>query len=183
MYNAKGPMGIWQDTYIYSDGRVVVSDWKKNQIQDTQSTLAAMLMKSTRAGSNATYSGIEYFAVGEGQSSWDLSAPTKAYTQTTLETELWRNTIDSTTQVFFVNPTTFVVSGSPTRALQFNLVIPSEVVGDLREFGLFGGTATLAADSGYMVNWITHDVITKDTTMQINRTLRIVWQNHEEVCP
>lgn len=177
------PIGIWQDEYVYSDGRVEYSGWKKNQIQDTQSTLVAMLMKTTRAGSNAAFSGAEYFAVGEGDVSWDLSAPTKSYSQSTLESEIWRSSIDSGTQVFYVDPDTFAVSGSPTRALQFNLVIPSTVVGDLREFGLFGGTATLAADSGYMVNWISHDVINKDTTMQINRTLRIVWQNHEEVCP
>lgn len=169
------PIGKWKDTYVYRDGRVIEHEWKSNQIQDTQATLCAILMKGTRDGEISSFSGIEWFAVGEGDPSWDLSPPAKDQAQTTLESELWRSDVDSGTQVFYLDPDTEAISGTPTRMLQFNLVIPFDVVGDLREFGMFGGNATVAADSGYMVNWISHDLTEKDSTFQILRTLRIKW--------
>lgn len=175
--------GKWRDTYVYPDGRFHITPWKANQIQNTQSTLAAILMKGTRSTATPAFSGINWFAVGEGHPDWDFAAPTKAYTQTTLQDELWRAPVDATTQVFYLDPITELVVAGPTRMIQFNLSVPASVVGSLREFGMFGGDATSAVDTGYMVNWIDHDVIPKtaDDPFEIIRTLRIKWLTPEEM--
>lgn len=163
--------GFWQDTYCYLNGEQVEQPWARNQVQFDWSTLVAELLRSTRIGTSALVGGASFIAVGEGDEAWDLSTPTKSRSQVTLESELWRGPINGVTEVFFCDPDTFVVSGTPTRALRFELTIPLEVVGDLREFALFGGSATATTDSGRMLNWVSHTLVEKNVTFTIQRTI------------
>lgn len=148
------PEAYWRIDKCYTDGRVEEGEWQKNQIQHDWATLAAILFRSSRAGAAAPTSGLSFVAIGEGDVSWDLGAPSMPRSQQTLESELWRQAIDAGTQVYYIDPGDMVsVSITPTRVIQINFTVPFSVVGTIRELALFGGDATAVADTGYMFNW------------------------------
>lgn len=171
--------GQWQDTYHYVDGTTEVKPWTDNQIQDTYATFVTMLIKETVIGQPNVYGGVQYLALGTGLVGWDTVAPTQARTDTTLTTETHRISIVGSS-ITYVDPTTFVVSATPTRAQQFSVIIPNAIVGDLREFALFGGDATATLDSGRMMSWVVHGKIEKTTLFSITRTYRLIALTYDE---
>ena len=177
--------GEWRDIITYENGSSFTTDWLPNQAQNTSATLSAVLFGSTVLGTNPNYGGIQYLALGAGDTNWDLSPPTqteKPYTATSLVNEVDRIQIANGTNITYLDPITSAVSNTPTNVLQVNILIPFERgIGDLREFGLFGGDATSLKDSGYMINWVTHSVISKDNRVQILRQLKLKWLTLEEV--
>jgi hypothetical protein len=169
-------VGRWFDKYIYPDGREEFGEhgefeWGYNQIQNTCAVLLASLLKG-----EAGYNYMNYFGVGSGDVSWDTTPPTKSYDQTTLENEYFRKSV-LTTDIVYLDPLTDLVSGTPTSKIEVTVTLAAgEATGTLREFGLFGGTATATLDSGEMVNWISHARIDKDSALQIQRKVRIEFQ-------
>jgi len=177
--------GEWRDTYTFEDGSSYTTEWRPNQAQNSSATLSAILFGSVVQSSSSAYGGIQYLALGGGDSNWDLSPPTqndKPYSATTLVNEIDRIQVANGTNVAYLDPVTEAVSVTPTRVLQVNILIPFDRgIGDLREFALFGGDATSTQDSGYMINWVTHSVISKDSRVQILRQLKLKWLTLEEV--
>jgi len=167
-------IGRWFDTYRYTDGRVVAGEhgefeWGWNQIQNTFATLLAAWCRG-----ESGYDRITYLAVGSGQSSWDTTPPTKSYDATTLETESFRKAVGQVDIVYLDPDTDIPTGGTPDAKIEITVtLLTSEANGTLREFGLFGGTATASADSGQMVNWISHSRIDKDSSFEIERKIRI----------
>lgn len=158
--------GVWRDTIVYADGRVVESAWTPNQIQADSAVLIAALL-------GAKTGGISYLAVGSGDVSWDAVAPVRPTSQSTLTSEVWRAEI-------LPEGITFVdTEGEPTETqtnrIRFRVTIPREAaVGEaLREYALFGGEATDTADTGLMLNWIRNGRIDKDDTFTIIRDVVI----------
>lgn len=171
-------VGRWFDVYRYLDGTKKVGlqgefEWGWNQIQNTFATLLAGLCSSdTTNFPNA----INYIAVGEGLGAWDITPPTIPYSDTTLTTETFRKAITPATDIGYLdgsnNP-----SVSPTKKIEVTTtLLTSEANGDLREFGLFGGDATASTDSGSLVNIVTHTLIVKDSSFEIQRKIRIEFQ-------
>jgi hypothetical protein len=119
-----------------------------------------------------------YMALGQGATSWDSSPPAKPYSNTQLTGECYREVILSS-QISFRDPSTFALDSlvTPTNVMEFDFTIDtSEANGNaLREFGLFGGNATATINSGYMINWITHSRIDKDSSISIQRTVRFTF--------
>lgn len=169
-------VGRWFDVLTYEDGTVENGqhgdfEWGYNQIQNTCAVLLASLLKG-----EATHSPINFLAIGSGNIAWDTVPPTKSYDQTTLTTEFFRKAVNLT-DMTYLDPDTDLVSVTPTRKIEIGVtLLPGEATGSLREFALFGGTATAAVDSGEMVNWITHALIDKDIALQIFRRIRIEFQ-------
>ena len=117
------------------------------------------------------YKGIQYWAVGSGASSWDSSMPNPELTATKLTAELGRVAI-STSEIKFLTPE-YEESSTPTNILQISHTFgPTDCNGVWREFGIFGGNATSAKDSGVMINKRHHAVITKTEEMTIERIMR-----------
>lgn len=117
------------------------------------------------------YKGIQYWAVGRGASSWDSSIPSPEITATKLTAELGRVAI-STSEIKFLTPE-YEESPTPTNILQISHTFgPTDCNGVWREFGIFGGNATSAKDSGVMINKRHHAVITKTEEMTIERIMR-----------
>jgi hypothetical protein len=165
--------GEWHDTYTYLDGRIEESsgefEWKPNQIQNE---FAKLLASWARAESG--YDRISYLAVGHGNVSWDTTPPTQSYNQTTLTDEFFRKAIPQVDIVFIDPITNLPTGGTPSSKIEITVnLLTSEANGTLREFGLFGGTATGTLDSGQIVNWIVHGRIDKDTSLSIQRRIRI----------
>lgn len=161
--------GKFQDTIITSEG-VIVTPWSTNQAQDGWALIASQLFCGTNAG-------FSYLALGEGESSWDITPPTKDQTQLTLENEIDRIPINTTTDIQYLDPDTEAASGTPTRMIEISVLIDfARGIGDLREFGLIvGDTASSSLNTGVLFNWVSHNLRTKTLTTptQILRKIRI----------
>jgi len=167
--------GRWRDVYEYADGSRVVGTWADNQIQNSAAPLVAALLKG-EAAANPSFLSLGYMVLGSGDVTWDAAAPTQPKTQTTLENESFRK------ETSFVNTAWLddfsgdggVVVVGPSTVISMSVRFESsEANGSLREFGLFGGLATSAPDSGMMFNWIVHPKIDKDASFSIVRTVEI----------
>lgn len=166
-------VGRWQDVYRYSNGRVAPGRagefvWGFNQIQNSFRTLLACWARE-----ESGYGRIGFMGIGTGLPGWDTTPPVQSYDQSTLEAEYYRLTIPQG-EIIFIDPITGSPAGSPTNKLEITVIIGySAANGTMREFGLFGGTATSTLDTGEMVNWIVHDRIDKTSGFEIQRKVRI----------
>lgn len=163
--------GEWQDTLKYKDGtqKVVRGIIKPNQIQNQFAVLLASLCRG-----ESGYDRIAYMGIGRGDVAWDSGAPSQPYSQTTLEDEFFRKAIPQADIVFVDKDTNVPTGGTPSSKIEITVTLATSEANDvLREFGLFGGTATASVDTGEIVNWIAHDRIDKDNTLEIERIVRI----------
>ena len=153
------------DRIHYADGRVE-ERVGHNLVVNSFLNLVMSLLKQ-----QSGYKGIQYWAVGSGASSWDSSMPNPELTATKLTAELGRVAI-STSEIKFLTPE-YEESPTPTNILQISHTFgPTDCNGVWREFGIFGGNATSAKDSGVMINKRHHAVITKTEEMTIERIMR-----------
>jgi hypothetical protein len=180
----KGPriIGRWFDKHLYVDGTIEYGqhgefEWGYNQIQNTFASLLAGWCVQ-----EATYTeGINVLAVGSGLVGWDSSFPTSFdYNRTTLIAEYFRKGITEGTDSYFINPADDSPSVTPTCKIEIVVLLDlAEANGDMREYGLFGGSANPASpggkDTGMMVNWVAHSKITKDSSFQIERRIKILF--------
>lgn len=161
--------GKFQDTIISPDG-VLITPWSFNQAQDGWALIASQLFCGTNTG-------FSYLALGEGDSSWDITPPTKDQAQLTLENEIDRIPINTATDIQYLDPDDESPSVTPTRMIEISVLIDyTQGIGDLREFGLIvGDTASSSLNSGTLFNWVSHDLRTKTLTTptQILRKIRI----------
>lgn len=153
------------DRIHYADGRVE-ERVGHNLVVNNFLNLVMSLLKQ-----QSGYKGIQYWAVGSGASSWDGSMPNPDINSTKLTAELGRVAIRAG-EIKFLNSDYNEVS-TPTNILQISHTFgPSDCNGVWREFGIFGGNATTAKDSGIMINKRHHAVITKTEEMTIERIMR-----------
>ena len=153
------------DRIHYADGRVE-ERVGHNIVVNSFLPLVMSLLKQ-----QSGYKGIQYWAVGSGASSWDSSLPSPDINATKLTAELGRVAITSGEIKFLTSG--YEETGTPTNILQITHTFgPSDCNGVWREFGIFGGNATTAKDSGIMINKRHHAVITKTEEMTIERIMR-----------
>jgi hypothetical protein len=171
--------GKWFDRILRKDGSVEFGQhgefkWDSNQIQNTfMSLLAGFCIQE------ATFSaGINVLGVGHGDVAWDSTPPTLSHSDTTLLDEFFRKELTEGTDSYFINPGTNAPSVTPTNKIEMTVLLDyAEANGALREFGLFGGDALPGTlDSGQMVNWVRHARIDKDSSMAIERKIRILFE-------
>lgn len=173
----RGPIAIgrWQDLYRFEDGSEQFGfggefEWRPNQIQNPFATLLAAFCRDEPG-----YGRISYLGLGTGLVGWDTTPPAQPFSQATLTTEAFRKAIPQP-DIIFIDPNTNLSTGGvPSSKLEILVNIGAgEANGlSLREFGMFGGLATIAFDSGSMVNWIVHSRIDKDGSFEIDRTIRL----------
>jgi hypothetical protein len=172
-------IGRWFDKYLYVDGSVEFGqhgefDWGFNQIQNTFANLLAGYCIQ-----EATYTaGINVLGIGHGLVAWDTSFPTSFdYNQSNLIDEYFRKEISEGVDSFFIDPADDSPSVTPTPKIEIVVLLDLlDANGDMREFALFGGDADPGiADSGTMVNWIPHSKVTKDSSFQIERRIKILF--------
>lgn len=157
--------GQFKDTIKYKDGKVEVIEGQ-NLIVDGIFKLITSLL-ADKGG----YSGLQYWAVGEGSSTWSRTLPPDPLeTDTQLSNEIGRKKLKPS-DITWVDATG-MNSATPTNRLKVKVIFGyNECTGTWREFGLFGGNATASANSGIMINHKHHGVIVKTTEMEIEREI------------
>lgn len=168
--------GIWRDeVYKVIDGKEVkVEDtgWKKNLIVVGMPKVLAALMKNEISFTG----GILYHAQGRGLPSFDISLPVPNFNSVQLTDEFFRKAPDSITYLD--------TNGNPTLAITNSILIKTTldfneangVSGEfIREQGIFCGTATAAANSGFMVNLIFHPSRFKDSSVKLIRFINFIF--------
>jgi len=151
---------------IYKNGVLVEERVGHNLIVNSFLKLAMVLLKGQPG-----FSGIGYWAVGSGASSWDTNLPDPEINATVLTAEIGRVKIQPSEITFLdanYNPST-----DPTNILQIKHTFGiNDCNGVWREFGIFGGQASATANTGLMINKKHHKIITKTSDMTIERTMR-----------
>lgn len=151
---------------IFKNGVLVETRVGHNLIVNSFLKLVMCLIKR-----QSGYSGIQYWAVGSGDASWDSSIPTPDENATRLTKELGRVTIQPS-EISFLD-TSYNVVSTPTNIIQIKHTFGvNDCNGVWREFGIFGGNATASANSGIMINKRHHAVLTKTEEMVVERTMR-----------
>ena len=151
---------------IYKNGVLVDEIIGHNLVVNSFLNLVMCLLKQHNG-----YTGIQYWAVGSGATSWDSNMPSPELTATKLTAELGRVPI-SADEIKFLD-TDYNEVSTPTNIIQISHTFgASDCNGVWREFGVFGGNATSIADSGIMLNKRHHAIITKTEEMTIERILR-----------
>lgn len=150
--------------------KLVYSYESPNAIVDTASILIARLLKDSQEPT----AGISFLAVGVGGAGWNLqNPPAPTVTQQTLESELFRKAIDAG-NTSFVDPNTGSHTNVATKIVDFSTTFSeAEAVGPIVEMGLFGGDATVALNSGTMLNYRTFPVLNKTAAMTFSVIFRI----------
>jgi hypothetical protein len=151
---------------IFKNGVFVEERKGHNLVVNSVLKLIMCLLKN-----QSGYSGIQYWAVGSGASSWDSSMPSPDVNATRLTAEIGRVAIPSSEIVFLDSNNN--VSSTPTNIIQITHTFgTADCNGVWREFGIFGGNATATANSGLMINKRHHAVITKTSEMTVERVMR-----------
>ncbi|MBU0966263.1 MAG: hypothetical protein KKA54_07775 [Proteobacteria bacterium] len=169
--------GYYNDRLIDAHARVRLDrGWRANLIVEGCNRLLAALMKGPPG-----LGGILYLAVGEGLKEWDATLPLPQPATTRLSTEILRRPIAAEDIIFL--DSAGQSSTTPTGRLQISIELtradfPANGFQPVREFGLFGGNATAAADSGFMINHVIHPRIDIAPGLTLCRTLRLDFAHH-----
>jgi len=155
---------IWELQPDGSEKLIEQTPWESNMVLIGLSTLISMLLLG-----EGGISGLQFHGIGHGDASWDITVPDPGYTDTTLYDEYYRKQPDS---IQYVDDMGAPVVG-PTNCILITTTFDfGEGTGSVREQGLFGGDATVALDSGYMINAIRHKEIYKGATQKLIRRIR-----------
>lgn len=164
--------GYYHDLLLDADQRVRLDrGWRPNLIVEGCNRLLAALMKGQLG-----FGGILYLAVGKGLKEWDAAHPQTQPTTTGLLAEILRRPL-ATEEIIFLDDTG-QPAAAPTSRLQISIELtradfPANGFQPVREFGLFGGNATAAPDSGFMINHVIHPRIDIVDGLTLCRTLRL----------
>lgn len=151
---------------IYKKGVLVEEIVGHNLVVNSFLNLVMCLLKQQDG-----YTGVQYWAVGSGATSWDTNMVTPEITATKLTAEIGRVPLKAEDFAFL--DASFNVVNTPTNILQISHTFDeSECNGIWREFGIFGGNATATANSGIMINKRHHAVLTKTEEMTVERIMR-----------
>ena len=151
--------GKFKDLLYSHDGELINEQgWCSNTIvYNCLDLVAELLMNKPKMG------GILYWAVGEGREEWDRGLPESDPNTKKLVKEIYRKRIDSSKDIIYHRDRKTLEIKT-----EFRL---DEAVGPLRELGLFGGNATSELNTGYMINYKTHQKIVKTKLNVLKRKL------------
>src|SRR5262245_18850954 len=151
-------------------GTLWESGWRRNRVVESGNRLLAALIRWEPG-----FSGNLFWALGEGAVSWDNLMPSPNVVDTHLSNEIGRKSL-AADQVHYIDGNNNVTD-TPTSRLGISVTFTGEELGQgvhsLREFGLFGGDATEAANSGWMIDYVIHPRITLSAGMTLTRTLHL----------
>jgi len=165
--------GLLYDEFVNVKTRktTIIHNWIPNRVVNQFYVLVGGLLKG-----QYQWNGIQYWAIGSGEASWDaLNATERAAKSLLTLTTLYSEIVRVVPSLMYLDDSDTIVTG-PTHRLQISAVFGTSVSGYLRELGLFGGTATSTVNTGYMLNHRAHPVIGLNILAPetiLNRILRL----------
>nr|DAT58992.1 MAG TPA: tail-collar fiber protein [Caudoviricetes sp.] len=152
--------------YIYKNGVLVDTIKSHNLVVNSFLNLVMCLLKN-----QSGHLGIQYWAVGSGNTAWDTAEVQPTSGETRLTVEIGRVPI-LPSEITFLNSSFNEVS-TPTNIIQVKHTFgTNDCNGAWREFGIFGGNATTSANSGILINKKHHKLINKTSEMTVERVMR-----------
>lgn len=151
------PATRYTDEYDAGDGYALHATGHNLIVNDCRKLLAALF-----AGA-AGYGGVQYWAVGSGDPADSDASPTPAApSDTALRAEIARVPV----AVSFLDDLGQPMAGAGlSRVVRVQATFPEGVAtGRNLEFGLFGGNATSAANSGLLLDRVVHQAKYKEST-------------------
>jgi hypothetical protein len=166
--------GTYRDRLTDAQGRPVWdSGWRTNRVVDSCNALIAALMKAEPG-----FSGVLFWAVGAGATSWDNLMPSPLAADRQLSNEIARKAVVPA-DIVFLDDQDAAVAGPTSRLRIASTFTPADFGGQgipsLREFGLFGGDATTTANSGWMIDYVIHPLIRLSAGMTLTRNLNLTF--------
>jgi len=160
--------GRYRDALADRRGRLVSrTPWRGNTIVHKAWPLVAALVRNDGA-----LHGILFCGVGVGDPSWDVHPATASPGSTRLHHEVVRVPVTAA-DLAYVDGRGRVATG-PTGRVEATITLTAPASGiTLREFGLFGGDATPAANSGYLINYVIHPALTLAAGSTLTRRVRL----------
>lgn len=167
------PQGFWRDQIIREDGSTFDSGWHKNQIQNDYAKILTSFLFIPNTPTNA----FQYIVIGQGDVTWNNTAPIQSPSHTTLWSEFYRKAITTTHTTYRDPQANFIAAGSPTNVIQIDITLDvGEGTGTHREWGIVGGNADQFANSGYLWNWVvTLPEYVKGAGDVLNRSVRFIF--------
>lgn len=159
--------GEWRDICKHKDGTTDVGAWQHNIIVDSIGLLIASLMKGVGTG-------ITHWAVGSGNPDWDSVYPSISQDPAVnhLVNEIGRKQVDS---IEFIDENNQVAYYATNRILVTCVFSINDCLGNWREFGLFGGNASMEEDTGIMIDHKIHKYREKTDDVEITRQIRFIF--------
>ncbi|HKQ05861.1 MAG TPA: hypothetical protein VJ464_12065 [Blastocatellia bacterium] len=168
--------GIYRDTLIDAGGRLLSdSGWRSNLIV----VRCRMLIAGFMMNENKTF-GIQQMQVGKGSAVWDTTPPVAPLpiTETLVDGSPFTLTLGPSLVLQYLDEKDNVLPKGPSTRIQIVATLgpgqPPPVSGTtypLREFGLFGKLNDQLA----MIDYIRHPVIQKDTSVTLERRVRLIF--------
>lgn len=159
--------GRYRDVVVDRHGHVAVdTGWRSNVIAGTTWPVVTALLRNDPA-----IRGLLFCAVGAGEAAWDEVAPAARSTTTRLRAEHDRRVLGAETFAYL--DARGLPAPRPTDRLEVTTLF--SWAGEprvLREFGLFGGDATVSRDSGYLINYVIHPRIDVRAGATLTRRVR-----------
>ena len=165
--------GRYKDTLTnIADGSREERPWQSNQIQDSALEIITERLLQKGEGNAQSifydYLPLRYVALGTGVSS------SKPVDQTTLENEVERWPLAALNFDFLDTSSQVLSPQQPSPLFRTTITLQAgQGNHTLTEFGLVGGNATDNLNSGVLFNWITHDPITKNATITLQRVVEV----------
>lgn len=155
--------GVWRDFLRDQDERVL---WRSEPASNLV-VFAALDLAGRLLAREPLLAGLCFWAVGEGDPGWDVSAPVPDRKRDRLTKETWRRRLIPGADV------TYDAAGRSILAkVRFE---GDEANGRLREFGVFGGDASPWPNSGLLFSHRTHPPIVKAPGQILERELRLTF--------
>lgn len=120
-----------------------------------------LLVASLLKGDSTYGFPIQYWAVGEGEGDFwdDLSVEARQSKSQFALTQLYNETFRVGVSIIFIDSNSDPVSPGPSNRIEVQATFGPDVIGPLREFGIFGGDASTTLNSGIMIDHKSHTVI------------------------
>ncbi len=158
--------GRYRDVVSDVAGHIAMdTGWRSNVIAARAWPVVAALLRN-----DGEMRGLLFCAVGEGEAAWDAARPSASATTQRLRAEGERRALAAADFAYLDSRGRR--ASHPTDRLEVTTRFSGPGRRVLREFGLFGGNATTARDSGYLVNYVIHARVDLQGGQTLTRRIR-----------
>lgn len=170
--------GFYRDILKTSGSILSDSGWRGNHIVETCDILVSALFKG-----QPDYRGICYLAIGTGETSWDTVDQEVSRDAVKLKKEHARYRLNEDSLRYIDRNGEFSDKPTDTVRVKYLIRVDGEKPVPLREFGLFGGSATDEPDSGLMIDYVIHPRISLSPEFTLERTIILRFSNTLKTVP